>query len=132
LIKPKGFEDSTDEVTIISSGVVIEGKLSSKGNVRVDGTVKGDVNVNGSVTVGESGDINGEINADVITVGGKIIGKLNAKEKVVLEAKAVLKGDLVTKILVVEAGAKFDGNSKMGEGGSSSMPKPNVAPPLEK
>jgi cytoskeletal protein CcmA (bactofilin family) len=132
LIKPKGFEDSTDEVTIISSGVVIEGKLSSKGNVRVDGTVKGDVNVNGSVTVGESGDINGEINADVITVGGKIIGKLNAKEKVVLEAKAVLKGDLVTKILVVEAGAKFDGNSKMGEGGSSSMPKPNVPPPLEK
>lgn len=132
MIKPKGFEDSTDEVTIISSGVVIEGKLSSKGNVRVDGTVKGDVNVNGSVTVGESGDINGEINADVITVGGKIIGKLNAKEKVVLEAKAVLKGDLVTKILVVEAGAKFDGNSKMGEGGSSSMPKPNVPPPLEK
>jgi cytoskeletal protein CcmA (bactofilin family) len=132
LIKPKGFEDSTDEVTIISSGVVIEGKLSSKGNVRVDGTVKGDVNVNGSVTVGESGDINGEINADIITVGGKIIGKLNAKEKVVLEAKAVLKGDLVTKILVVEAGAKFDGNSKMGEGGSSSMPKPNVPPPLEK
>ena len=132
MIKPKGFEDSSDEVTIISSGVVIEGKLSSKGNVRVDGTVKGDVNVNGSVTVGESGDINGEINADVITVGGKIIGKLNAKEKVVLEAKAVLKGDLVTKILVVEAGAKFDGNSKMGEGGSSSMPKPNIPPPLEK
>lgn len=132
MIKPKGFEDSTDEVTIISSGVVIEGKLSSKGNVRVDGTVKGDVNVNGSVTVGESGDINGEINADVITVGGKIIGKLNAKEKVVLEAKAVLKGDLVTKILVVEAGAKFDGNSKMGEGGSSSMPKPSVPPSLSK
>jgi cytoskeletal protein CcmA (bactofilin family) len=131
LIKPKGFEDSTDEVTIISSGVVIEGKLSSKGNVRVDGTVKGDVNVNGSVTVGESGDINGEINADIITVGGKIMGKLNAKEKVVLEGKAVLKGDLVTKILVVEAGAKFDGNSKMGEGGPS-MPKPNIPPPLDK
>lgn len=131
MIKPKNFEDGTDEVTIISSGVVIEGKLSSKGNVRVDGTVKGDVNVNGSVTVGESGDINGEIEADIITVGGKIVGKLNAKEKVVLEAKAVLRGDLITKILVVEAGAKFDGNSKMGESGSS-VPKPNLPPPLTK
>ena len=124
-MKPKNFEEGTDEVTIISSGVVIEGKLSSKGNVRVDGTVKGDVNVNGNVTVGESGDIDGEINADVITVCGKIIGKLNAKEKVVLEGKAILKEDLIAKILVVEAGAKFDGNSKMGDGAVSAS-KPNI------
>jgi cytoskeletal protein CcmA (bactofilin family) len=130
-MKPKSFENGNDEVTIISSGVVIEGKLSSKGNVRVDGTVKGDVNVTGNVTIGDSGDINGQINADVITVGGKVVGKLNAKEKVVLEGKAVLKGDLVAKILVVEAGAKFDGNSKMDES-SSFAPKTNVNPPLPK
>ena len=129
-MKPKTFENGNDEVTIISSGVLIEGKLSSKGNVRVDGTVKGDVNVNGNVTIGETGDINGEINADVITVGGKVIGKLNAKEKVVLEGKAVLKGDLVAKILVIEAGAKFDGNSKMEE--SSSSFKPSTPPPVNK
>jgi cytoskeletal protein CcmA (bactofilin family) len=128
LMKPKNLEDGTDEVTIISSGVVIEGKLSSKGNVRVDGVVKGDVNVSGNVTVGESGDINGEINADVITISGKIIGKLNAKEKVVLESKATLKGDLVAKILVVEAGAKFDGNSKMnGIPDQSSKPSPSTS-----
>lgn len=126
-MKPKTFENGNDEVTIISSGVVIEGKLSSKGNVRVDGVVKGDVNVNGNVTIGDSGDINGQINADVITVGGKVIGKLNAKEKVVLEGKAILKGDLVAKILVIEAGAKFDGNSKMDETGSFS-PKPTATP----
>jgi cytoskeletal protein CcmA (bactofilin family) len=129
-MKPK-FENGNEEVTIISSGVVIEGKLSSKGNVRVDGIVKGDVNVTGNVTIGESGDINGQVNADVITVGGKVIGKLNAKEKVVLEGKAVLKGDLIAKILVVEAGAKFDGNSKMDEMGQFA-PKPSVNPPLPK
>lgn len=126
-MKPKSFENGNDEVTIISSGVVIEGKLSSKGNVRVDGTVKGDVNVNGNVTIGESGDINGQVNADIITVGGKVVGKLNAKEKVVLEGKAMLKGDLVAKILVVEAGAKFDGNSKMDES-TTATPKPSVLP----
>jgi cytoskeletal protein CcmA (bactofilin family) len=133
LMKPKSFENGTDEVTIISSGVVIEGKLSSKGNVRVDGVVKGDVNVAGNVTVGESGDINGEINADVITVSGKIIGKLNAKEKVVLESKAMLKGDLIAKILVVEAGAKFDGNSKMDGAPPITTPKPSsVSTPVTK
>lgn len=102
-----------DEVTIISSGVLIEGKLKSGGNVRVDGNVKGDVNAGGNVTVGENGEINGEINADTITIGGKVIGTVNAKEKLVLEDKAVLKGDIYTKILVIEAGANFDGNSHM-------------------
>lgn len=131
-MKPKTYENGNDEVTIISSGVVIEGKLSSKGNVRVDGNVKGDVNVNGNVTIGESGDINGQVNADVITVGGKVVGKLNAKEKVVLEGKATLKGDLIAKILVVEAGAKFDGNSKMDETAPSYTPKTTVNPPQQK
>ena len=73
-MKPKTFENGNDEVTIISSGVIIEGKLSSKGNVRVDGIVKGDVNVTGNVTIGETGDINGQVNADIITVGGKVVG----------------------------------------------------------
>ena len=125
-MKDRPFEDSTIKVTTISSGVVIEGKLSSKGDVRVDGSVKGDVNVTGNVAIGESGEINGQVNADVITVGGKITGTLNAKEKVVLESKAILKGDLIAKILVVEAGAKFDGNSKMD--GKETFTKPPVLP----
>ena len=125
-LKDRPYEDNTIKVTTISSGVVIEGKLSSKGDVRVDGSVKGDVNVTGNVAVGESGEINGQINADIITVGGKITGTLNAKEKIVLESKAVLKGDLIAKILVVEAGAKFDGNSKMD--GKETITRSPVSP----
>jgi cytoskeletal protein CcmA (bactofilin family) len=125
-LKDRPYEDNTIKVTTISSGVVIEGKLSSKGDVRVDGSVRGDVNVVGNVAIGESGEINGQVNADIITVGGKITGTLNAKEKIVLESKAVLKGDLVAKILVVEAGAKFDGNSKMD--GKEIGTRPPVLP----
>jgi cytoskeletal protein CcmA (bactofilin family) len=110
----KTRENGKDEVTIISSGVVLEGKLSSNGDVRIDGSVNGDIQAKGNVTVGEHGDVNGEINAENITVGGKASGSVIAKEKLTLESKAVLKGDLTTKILVVEAGAKFEGNSRMG------------------
>jgi cytoskeletal protein CcmA (bactofilin family) len=112
-MKYKNENVGKDEVTIIGAGVVLEGKLTSNGNIRVDGTINGDVNANGNVTIGENGEINGEINAEVINIGGKVTGTVKAKEKSVLEAKAVLKGDLITKILVVEAGATFDGNSKM-------------------
>lgn len=116
-----------DQVTIIGTGVVIDGKLSSNSDVRIDGTVKGDIKAEGNVTVGESGEVNGQINAEIITLGGKITGSVNAKEKLVLEAKALLKGDIITKILVVEAGAKFDGNSKMD--GKEFTPKPISTPP---
>ncbi|RPI66825.1 MAG: polymer-forming cytoskeletal protein, partial [Ignavibacteriales bacterium] len=40
----KSTEIGRDEVTTISGGVIIEGKLTSNGNVRVDGRVNGDIN----------------------------------------------------------------------------------------
>ena len=114
-MKYKNENIGKDEVTIIGAGVVLEGKLSSNGNIRVDGAINGDITANGNVTVGETGEITGEIKAEVISIGGKVTGSINSKEKAVLESKAVLKGDIVTKILVVEAGAIFDGSSKMSD-----------------
>jgi cytoskeletal protein CcmA (bactofilin family) len=112
-LKPRNANEGKDEVTIISTGVVIEGKLISNGNVRVDGVVNGDITANGNVTVGENGEVAGEIHAEAIVIGGKVNGTVNSKEKLSLESKAVLNGDIITKILVVEAGAQFDGQSKM-------------------
>jgi cytoskeletal protein CcmA (bactofilin family) len=103
------------DITIISHGVKLEGKISSGGSIRVDGTIQGDINSQGNVTVGEQGDVNGQINAITVTVGGKVVGSVNAKEKIIMEAKANLKGDIFTKILVVEAGAHFVGKSNMGD-----------------
>lgn len=123
-MKTKTYENGSENITIISSGVKIEGKVTSRGSIRVDGTLEGDLNATGNVTVGEQGDIKGQINATGVTIGGKVIGTVNAKEKLVLESKSVLKGDIITKVLVIEAGAKFDGKSNMGETGrESTLPK---------
>jgi cytoskeletal protein CcmA (bactofilin family) len=103
-----------EDVTIISSGVVIEGKVTSNSNIRVDGVVKGDITTQGNLTVGEHGSIQGQLTGETVSIGGKVDGTVNAKEKLTLESKSVLKGDLITKILVVEAGAIFEGKSSMG------------------
>ena len=125
-MKDKQFNGSTEDITIISNGVKLEGKITSGGSIRVDGTIQGDVVTQGNVTVGEHGDVNGKINAGVIAIGGKVVGSVNAKEKLVLEAKANLKGDIFTKILVVEAGAKFDGKSNMGDVKGMSSPNTSI------
>ena len=124
--------NKSEEITIISHGVKIEGKITSSGNIRVDGEIQGDIIAQSNVTIGEQGQVSGQINADVITIGGKVSGTVRAKEKLVLESKGNLKGDIYTKILVVEAGAKFAGKSKMEDferyTGFKETTKPSTTP----
>jgi cytoskeletal protein CcmA (bactofilin family) len=123
MLKSTSYEGTrSDEATVISKGVKIEGKLSCSGNIRLDGEVQGDISSEGVVIIGENGKVNGQINADSITIGGRVAGTVRAKDKVVLEAKANLKGDIITKILMVEAGAIFNGNTKMGDSGNIGAP----------
>ncbi len=118
-MKEKNINIGKDAVTIISSGVTVEGKLSSNGNVRIDGTVNGDITANGNLTIGNQGEVIGEVHAQVITVGGKISGTITAHEKIILETTSFLKGDIITKILVVEEGAVFEGKSSMSSTGKN-------------
>ena len=129
MLKPRQMNGNTEDITIISNGVKIEGKVASTGSIRVDGTLQGDLNAKGNVTVGEQGNINGEIIANIVTIGGNVVGTVNAKEKLILETKCVLKGDIITKVLVIEAGAKFDGKSNMGDVREPS--RPNISPNLK-
>jgi cytoskeletal protein CcmA (bactofilin family) len=122
MLKPRPMNGNTEDITIISNGVKIEGKVTSTGSIRVDGTLQGDLNTRGNVSVGEQGKIKGEIIANIVTIGGNVVGTVNAKDKLVLEAKCVLKGDIITKVLVIEAGAKFDGKSNMGDVREVSSP----------
>jgi cytoskeletal protein CcmA (bactofilin family) len=123
MLKSNSYEGAkSEEATVISRGVKIEGKLSCSGSIRLDGEVQGDISSQSTVIVGENGKVNGQINADSITIGGKVTGTVKAKEKIVLESKANLKGDVITKILSVDAGAVFNGNSKMGDSGNMGTP----------
>ena len=117
-LKTKTINGDVEDTTIISSGMKVEGKVSSSGSIRLDGTVQGDIDCQGNVTIGEQGKVYGKVDGLSITIGGKVEGEIKAKEKLILESKANLKGDIFTKILVVESGARFDGKSNMG--GSSS------------
>lgn len=129
-MKNRNENFSNNDVTLIGPGVILEGKLESKGNVRIDGKVKGNIHAKGNITIGENGEIEGEVTSMRITVGGKISGKVIAEEKIILESKSVLVGDLFTKILEVQAGAKFDGNSKMNS--AENIIKNSKMPSFEK
>ena len=99
------------EKSTIGSDFTIEGLVNSAGDVDLGGSVKGPVNVK-SLIIKEKGSVIGEINAERVDVFGYVDGKVTAK-KILIGATGEIKGDLeFTESLVVEDGARLDGNVK--------------------
>jgi cytoskeletal protein CcmA (bactofilin family) len=107
--------DPIKEMNIIGTGTVIEGKIRSQGNVRVDGKLIGDVTASESLSVGVTGEIEGNVTAKNVTVGGKVRGTISASEKIVFEGKSVVRGDIRATRLIVDEGSIFDGRVSMTE-----------------
>jgi cytoskeletal protein CcmA (bactofilin family) len=126
-------ERKSEDTTIISVGVKIEGKVKSNGNIRVEGEIQGDLTSQGNVVIGANGEVNGQINADMISVGGTVTGTVKAKNRLTIEEKGNLNGDIFTKSLVIKEGAKFEGKCKMGDSfGTESFDPSKQIKPLNK
>ena len=96
--------------SIISADVVINGTISSSGDIQIDGRVEGDVRSIGLV-IGDKAEINGEVLAEDVTVRGKVTGRIRAR-KVLLAATSHVEGDILHEAFAVESGAFFEGNCR--------------------
>jgi len=113
-------KDAGSDLNLIAAGTVFEGKIRTPGSIRVDGRIVGEVLATQNISVGSGGDIDGNVSAKNITIGGKISGTILAQEKLVLESKAVVRGDIRTARLVVTEGAIYDGKCSMSD--AKAMP----------
>ncbi|MDZ4722577.1 MAG: polymer-forming cytoskeletal protein [candidate division Zixibacteria bacterium] len=109
---------NTDEVdglmnTIIGKDTIITGTVDIKGALRVDGTVKGKIICSDCVTVGATGFVEADIESVSAVVAGRMTGNIVASDKIELQAKCEMDGDLKTKSLVIEQGAVFCGSCNM-------------------
>ena len=107
--------ETGNEMNLIGQGTVFEGKLKTAGNIRIDGRVIGDIVVTQNISIGATGDIDGNVSARNITIGGKVKGALVAQEKMVFESRAVIRGEIRAAKLVIDEGALFDGKCVMSE-----------------
>jgi cytoskeletal protein CcmA (bactofilin family) len=104
--QPVGFE------TVLGTNSTLEGHLSSSANVRLDGTFSGTLEIGGNILVGETAQINADINARNISIAGAVRGNVTGK-KVQLLRTARLWGDIRATALTTEEGAFIDGKITM-------------------
>jgi cytoskeletal protein CcmA (bactofilin family) len=96
--------------SIISADLVVQGTLTSTGDIQIDGRVEGDVRSSGLV-IGDKAFIQGEVFADDVTVRGRIQGGIRAR-KVLLCSTCHVEGNILHEAFAVEAGAFFEGNCR--------------------
>ncbi|OFY86639.1 MAG: cell shape determination protein CcmA [Bacteroidetes bacterium RIFCSPLOWO2_12_FULL_35_15] len=101
-------------VNLIGAGTMIEGDITTNGDIRIDGALTGSINVKGKLVVGVSGTVEGEIICQNADVSGTIKGKIGVAELLSLKASSKLTGDIITNKIAVEPGATFSGSCSMG------------------
>ena len=90
-VKVSGFLDSQTEVI---------GDINFKDSFRIDGKFKGKIKQGSSLIIGESGDVDADIEVENISINGKLKGTVVAKEKIEIFANGTVTGKLVTAKLI--------------------------------
>ena len=116
--------DGSELGTIIGEEASLEGKLSVKHAVRIDGKLNGEVNSTDTITVGSTGRVEGTLIGESIVLGGQVDGSLKTSGLITLEAGSRFNGDLEAMRLVIVDGAIFSGRSTMGSSTKGTDEKP--------
>ena len=100
--------------TLVGHGTTLDGTLNVSSSMRVDGKILGEVTCSDSLLVGKTGVVEASVKVKSATIGGRVVGDIEASEVVVLEGNSTVDGDVTTKKLIIEEGAVFNGTCHMG------------------
>ncbi|MBF0186715.1 MAG: polymer-forming cytoskeletal protein [Magnetococcales bacterium] len=112
--------------TIIAPGTKINGIVDAESVFHVDGELEGEIRSTGVVTIGRTGTIRGHLKAKKLMVTGVFSGKADCDEIEIL-AGGNVSGEIASKVLVVERGSHFEGESNLKgiQTDTSSLQKDN-------
>lgn len=99
---------------VIAKGTKIEGNFHSAENLRLDGVIIGEVKCDHKLVMGEQSRIEGKVKAAEAVIMGTIKGDISVSGTLQLQSTAHIEGNIISKYMIVEEGAKFRGECKIG------------------
>ena len=88
----------------IGEGSAFEGKFYIHGSLKIDGKFEGEIRTEGQLIIGETGRVKTNISARRVTVGGTVIGNIDAGEEVHLLPTGRVLGNIRTPQMKMEPG----------------------------
>ena len=100
--------------TLLGRDTQIEGALTFKETIRVDGRIKGKlVSTQGTLIVGENAQIEADVQVGVAIIRGKVHGRVEAEQRIEIYAPAQVHGDISAPTVTIDSGVVFNGNCQM-------------------
>jgi cytoskeletal protein CcmA (bactofilin family) len=112
--KPHGGSDAEAGLSIIGTGMRVEGDITADGVVKVEGIIVGTVRAGRQVLVAKGGLVEGDIVSREAIIGGEVRGGIQATERVELQGTSVVHGNIATRRLFVQEGGEINGILRMG------------------
>ena len=110
---------SLDVIGAVNGNIKVKGKLNVTGSIvgnseaaeiyAQDATIAGDVTSTGSVKVGSNTVIRGNIYATSAVIAGAVKGDIDVHGPVILDATAIVMGDIKSKAVQINNGAAIEG-----------------------
>ena len=94
--------------TVIAQGTCIVGGISTEGTVHIDGKFEGVILEADIISIGQSGEVIGDIKANNLIVSGLFDGKIDCNEMHILAGGKVI-GEMKYNELIIEENGKFEG-----------------------
>lgn len=94
---------------LIGSRLSFRGEVGGEGDFQILGKFEGEIKVTGRVVVGEGAQVDANIDAAAIVIGGTVRGNLSASTRVEILPSGVLTGTLRTGAFTAADGASVKG-----------------------
>lgn len=117
-----GRGDPPDWSGFLDREARVEGALEAPGTFRLDGALQGRIRSGRLLVLGETADVEGEIEGRRISIYGHFRGTLRASDQVEIHTGATVTGDVYAPCLVLEPGGRFDGHCYLNPAGAETDP----------
>jgi cytoskeletal protein CcmA (bactofilin family) len=121
-------ETSEGAISLIAPGMSIVGDCETDGTVRVEGRIEGTIRAGKSVVVGRSGEVVGDIITQDAVVSGRVSGNIAADSRLELQATCDIQGELRSRRVQLDEGARFNGQVHMEDSSGARTVKPAEKP----
>ncbi|UCC71712.1 MAG: polymer-forming cytoskeletal protein [Gemmatimonadota bacterium] len=121
-------ESGDAAISLIAPGMAIVGDCETDGTIRVEGRIEGTIRAGKSVVVGRSGEVIGDIITQDAVISGRVTGNVAADSRLELQSTCDIQGELRSRRVQLDEGARFNGQVHMEEAGGSRVVKPAEKP----